>query len=92
MRVKILRVQADAFIRMQKRDPLGKPVVQLVDNPLPDDARVIRIGYDYTGWLQFVIESQSFPDLNDGDAMPDLPAPTFRLERREPNSPTDVKP
>lgn len=91
MRVKILRVQTEQFIRLhQKRskDILARSVV--VENPLPDDAEVVRVGYDYSGWMLLVIQSAEWPDVKEGDAIPDLPAPMFTTIDNA--IPIDVKP
>jgi len=83
MRVKILRVHTTQFLNFLKRDSRGRAVCAIVSNPLPDDAEVVRVGYDEVGWLQLVVQSSTFDDVPEGDRIPLLVAPDACLEYRE---------
>ena len=90
MRIKRLRLHTDSYLDLLKLDPFGQPVVMLVDHPLPKDARVIHASYDDMAWLWLIVESSEFDEVREGDLIPILDSPTFRLERREPNALTQV--
>lgn len=52
---------------------------RIVENPIPDDARCVRIFYENSnpGALCFVLESPAFEPVNEGEMIPVLPAPVI---------------
>ena len=73
MRLRYLPVTADFFIDLCK----GGEFHVACQNPLPQDARIIRMGHDMFGQLELVIESQEFGDVEEGDEIPRQPKPLF---------------
>lgn len=82
MKAKIFRVQIASYLLMFKRVPglyrLGWQ--RVIEHPLPDDAEVVRVGYDETGWLLLMVQSEEYEDVTEGNTYPDVVTPMFRLE------------
>ena len=57
--------------------------VELVDNALPADARLVRYGADAFGYINLIVESIDFDEVIDGDDIPRHPTPTFRRVYQE---------
>ena len=52
--------------------------VQLVENGLPKDTKLVRMGHDGFGWVNLIVESLDFEDLEEGAEIPRHPTPLFR--------------
>lgn len=75
MRVKSLRITLPLRFFQNNQVPR---VVQVVANPLPDDAEIVRVGYDaISGSAYFIIQSASYEDVPEGDAIPAADVPLF---------------
>lgn len=48
-------------------------------NPLPEDAKPVRVGHDGPGVLCILIESEKFDDVEKGKLYPDLPSPELTV-------------
>jgi hypothetical protein len=61
----------------------GTGMVEVIENPLPADARIVRVfGSSYAAEvLTFVVESQEFAEVPMNTSYPRLPAPVFRDAR-----------
>jgi hypothetical protein len=57
----------------------GPQAVEVVANPLPEDARLvdIRLDRDY-GVIELLISSASYAEVAEGDLPPVMPDPVFR--------------
>ena len=53
-----------------------------VVNPLPQDAKVVRIGHDSMGRLNVVVESQEFEEIEDCGEIPRLDIQFHKLGRQ----------
>ncbi len=65
----------------------------VLENGLPSDARVIEVS---TGprndWIKIVIESASFPEIEEGDPIPVLDPPRFVIYYDDPVSSDEPQP
>ena len=78
-RQKILRVSPFLFLELCKRGLKGE--VDVI-NPIPEDSTLIRVIQEPVfGDLCLVIHSESFPILNDGEAIPHVEKPLFEKVR-----------
>ena len=75
MRLRYLPVYTDVLMELWKGNALP---VTCVENRIPKDARVVRIGHDHLGALNIVIESTEFADVDEGAEIPMHPRPLFR--------------
>lgn len=64
-----LRVSQALFLEICKGKTLRKFRVL---TPLPDDAQVVRVGYDPMGALNVIVRSQSWPELGEREKIPDI--------------------
>lgn len=55
-----------------------------VDNPIPADAEIVGAYMTPNMEVAFVIQSASYPELKDGDAVPQADTPMFREVREDP--------
>lgn len=76
MKLRRLRVDVNFLISCCQATGLLSRRFRVVENEIPADARVIRVGYDDGGWLNLIIESESFDDVEDGP-IPEHPATRF---------------
>lgn len=77
-RQKILMVSPELFVHMCKQ--AGKRTVQIIDNPLPADARCVGVVHDWDrNCFGIVIESSEFPILGETERMDILPAVVFHV-------------
>ena len=52
---------------------------RVVDNALPEDARIVDLQFQaWSGELELIFESEAFPPVPGGGAIPTLPPPTYR--------------
>lgn len=79
MKLARLLVQADFYLALLKQQAL--PLVQIVQNPLPRDAEVARVGWDDSGQLHLILYSQTFQDVAFGEPVPQVPLPIVRTAR-----------
>ncbi len=66
--------------------PMSRPglVVEIDSNDIPADASVIGSSYRWdTDQLVLLLESDSFPESEDGDALPVLTGPVYRVRELE---------
>ncbi len=78
MKYKIVKIHTSAFIDILKHGIYNN--VRVVSNALPEDAKFIRaFTNDTSGWgyISLVIESELFPEIQEGDLMEVLPYPIF---------------
>ncbi len=78
MRIACLQISPDIFLQMCKHG-VDKGL-DVVKNSLPYDAEFVRIGHDsfpFHGYLNLVLQSDSFKDLKKGDKIPVLESPIF---------------
>ena len=74
-RQKILAVHPHLFLDFHIRGFKGE--LEII-NPIPEDAKFVRVYQDgIFGVLHIVIESESFPELKDGDEIPLIAKPMF---------------
>jgi hypothetical protein len=66
----------ESFVRLFTQ-PESHPFMWIVKNPLPLDARIVRMYDDREGRLVLVVESAEFDELRDGDPIPELLPPCF---------------
>lgn len=78
MRLRILRF-SNAFLVPFLQQHKDRKVISLIENALPDDAEIVRVGHDHTGWFHIVITSQEFAEVAEGAVIPEHPAPRFVL-------------
>lgn len=73
-----LRITPDLLIDLCKAKP-NRPgeITRVVQNALPDDAKLERVGVGADGWLVLVVTSASFLEVPAGWPVPDLPPPVF---------------
>jgi hypothetical protein len=81
MKYAILKISPYVFINLCKK---GMIKIKVLENAIPEDAHYIR-GFceESSGWgyVNLVLESESFRELNEGDEIPVLPYPMFeRIE------------
>ena len=81
MRLRYLPVSLDFFISVCKNP---ESHVKLVANGLPPDAKAIRAGHDNFGWLNIIIESCTFDDVEEGGEIPMHPRPLFEKVYAQP--------
>ena len=55
-------------------------VFRVLENPLPDDAKPIRCGFDEQGTLMLVIESDEFDFIEEGYTYPTLEPVIFQVQ------------
>lgn len=85
----ILLVSGELLVQMAKRTPEHPylQTVEVLDNPLPDDATIVRIlaspWYANPTEIAIVLESAEFDDIPDDAPPPTLPSPTFALRYHE---------
>lgn len=82
MRRAILQLSDDFFVELLKGQKDGLPrFFDVVENPLPDDAKFIRAHYrQTTNGFELLIESEDFEDIKDGLPYPNLTMPIFRVK------------
>ncbi len=74
-RIMYLPVTAE-FILNLARTP--NPVtVRCIGPYIPDDAKILRMGHDTFGQINIILESASYPDVQEGDPIPLCPTPRF---------------
>lgn len=73
-RLAVVLASVEFFIDMCKR---GERRVRVVRNAIPDDATFVRAGYDETGMIRIVVQSESFPDVQQGAVLTVLAPPVF---------------
>jgi hypothetical protein len=72
---KILNVSSYFFLEYCKHGFKGE--IEVI-NPIPEDSTLIRVIHEPVfGNLCFVIHSESFPALKDGDKIPEIEQPLF---------------
>lgn len=76
MRLRRLHLSSVAFLDLIKAHP--PRVWQTVENALPDDVEIARVGYDDTGYLVLMLTSESFDEVPQGSAVPEHPTPVIR--------------
>ena len=81
MRLRALAFNADLVLDLCKGGP--PRLVEIVEHPLPADARFIRAGHDGYGMLQLMIESASFEDVPAGHVPPPQPPVVFRVVKEK---------
>lgn len=75
MRIRILHVHAEFLVALCKE---GRRVnISVTENPLPADARFVRVGHDHVGGLNLIIESATFAEVEDGEEIPVHPRVGF---------------
>ena len=72
MKYKRFRLSEVLFIQLFKSGDIHIRVI----NGLPDDTKFVR-WYQSQGWIEVVIESESFELLNRGDVIPEIISPMF---------------
>lgn len=77
MKRAIIKMTDDFLMSLLKNTFLTDKVSFRVDRGLPSDTRIVRAGYDHTGILHLVLESEEFVDILDGQEYPTLPSPIF---------------
>lgn len=53
---------------------------RVIENALPDDVEIVRIGHDETGTLRMMLESEEFKDIGKKEEYPELPCPVISSE------------
>ena len=81
MRLRYVTVTVGLFVEAMKH---GISAVDVIENALPEDARLVRYGFDDIGRINLIIESAEFDELDEGAVVPSHPQPVFR--KREPIS------
>ena len=66
MRYRILRFNFQLFLNLLKAN---EQLIYLT-YPLPEDTKFVRAGYDFTGKLFIVIQSETFNELKEGEEIP----------------------
>jgi len=93
-RLAVLRITPEFLVGILQ--PWSRDVrwMQIVDNPLPADARVLNVHNDFgTQEVSIVLESETFAPVNPGELVPILPDVIFRAlydddgERERPPGP-----
>jgi hypothetical protein len=79
MRIKRWRVNVDWWIRLHQKGQHNEPRRVRPVTALPDDAEVVRVGYDHTGWMFLIVQSATYDDVKDGDVMPEIDGPTLEV-------------
>jgi hypothetical protein len=78
MKAKILRMSNQIILNMF--GPGFHPAYECIENPLPQDAKIrgmqVRIEEASELWLR--IESEEFPEIEEGYRLPFLETPVFR--------------
>ncbi len=81
MKQKILKISPHIILDIYKKG-LGGDVIEVI-NPIPEDSFIVRTLQGETfGDIYVVIQSESFPVLNDGDLIPEVKRPEFSLISR----------
>lgn len=57
-----------------------RKITSIIKHALPDDVKIIRIGYDINGTLRLMLESEEFEDILDDKPYPELPTPYIKVE------------
>ena len=74
----VLQIHIDFLAALCKA---GSPrMARIVANPLPDDAVIVRCGYDEHGWLNAVVRSESFDPVDPMCEAPVLQPTTWCVE------------
>jgi hypothetical protein len=74
-RVQRLQMSDEFLIRLLS----GQPMPRIVENPLPADARILGAKFDpWPGTLEFVIASETYPEVDEGNCPPHMPLPVWR--------------
>lgn len=74
MRHKYLRVSVFMFLELLKHGTEG---IRVVSNPLPEDTKFVRAGYDSFGNLFLTLESKEWPEVAEFDELLELPQTLF---------------
>jgi len=75
-RYRIIPCTAEVLVSLCKPGP--PRLLQVTENPLPEDAQVVRATYSAERDIVLVvIESESFKPVNEGDVIPWLPSPVL---------------
>lgn len=74
MKHAVLRFNVNIMLEHLKED--SKNMV-IKNNPLPNDTKFVRGGYDCFGNLYLVLESSTFEDIKENDGYPVIPNPEF---------------
>jgi hypothetical protein len=81
MKYKILSVSPHVFLEICKNGCAG---VEVIKNAIPQDARYVRAYIEnLNGWgyVNLVLESESFSELKEGDVIPMLLHPIFEKKK-----------
>ena len=74
-RLRYIPVYTDFFIDCLKG---GEIHAICVDNVLPQDTKMVRMGHDQLGSMFIVVESEEFDDIGEYDEIPQHPKPLFK--------------
>jgi hypothetical protein len=75
-RLRLLEVAPELLAQFMKD---GTGLIQVIANPLPDDARIVDARWSFSKQcIELIVESKSFPELHEGDHVPPLPLIRFR--------------
>lgn len=77
MKRAVLKMTDDFLMDLLQNTVKTDKISFKVDRGLPPDARIVRAGYDHTGILHLVLESEEFVDILNGQEYPTLPHPIF---------------
>jgi len=58
---------------------------KVIENQLPSDTKVIRMGHDIQGNTYIVLESEEFKDITEGYKYPELKPPIIQLKEKKEN-------
>src|SRR5687768_5918508 len=70
-RVKILNVSPEFLVALLQID--GTRLVEF--EGMPADAKIVNVSDQYRfglGWISFKVESETFPEIHDGQAIPEM--------------------
>jgi hypothetical protein len=57
----------------------GTGLIEVTANPLPSDARIVDAKWSFDKQcIELIVESESFPELSEGDHVTPLPLPRFK--------------
>lgn len=78
MRIRYLPINIDFLIRLCQMNGLTEDsTVKIVENPLPDDVEVIRMGHDSFGNINIILQSSEFEEISEGGEIPLQPRTVF---------------
>jgi hypothetical protein len=70
-RVKILNVSPEYLVTLLQQDGTRRVRIE----GMPADAKIVNVSDQYKfncGWISFMVESDTFPEVKDGRAIPEM--------------------